>query len=106
MDFNFTEYRKTVTSTRAISIPVMAILTKDVIRFETDPTTDAIGHVDVDKLRRIYDLAESFEVCKEYSVSELKKNDELYNYLNELIVFTTPEELETMSFSLQAPAKK
>ncbi len=106
MDFNFAEYRKTVSSTRSTSIPVMAILTKDVIRFETDPTTDAVGHVDVDKLRRIYDLAESFEMCKEYSVSELKKNDELYSFLNELIVFNTTEELETMSFSLQAPAAK
>lgn len=106
MDFNFTEYRKTVTSARATTIPVMAILTKDVIRFETDPTTDAIGHVDVDKLRRIYDLAESFEQCKEYSTSELKKNDELYGYLNELIVFNTSEELDTMSFSLQPPAAK
>jgi hypothetical protein len=106
MDFNFAEYRKTVTSTRATTIPVMAILTKDVIRFETDPTTDAIGHVDVDKLRKIYDIAESFEQCREYSTSELKKNDELYNFLNALLVFNTPEELETMSFSLQAPAAK
>jgi len=106
MDFNFAEYRKTVSATRSTVITVMAILTKDVIRFETDPTTDTVGQVDVGKLRRIYDLLESFEQCKEYPVSELKKNDELYSFFNELIVFNTTEELETMSFALQAPAKK
>jgi hypothetical protein len=55
MNFNFGEYRKLLATAKAkLPIPVLAIITKDILRYEEDDTANKEGLIDFDKMRGIW----------------------------------------------------
>jgi transcription antitermination factor NusG len=55
MNFNFHEYRKNLEADKEkCPIPVLALIPKDIIRFETDSTLTKNGQVDMEKMKGIW----------------------------------------------------
>jgi son of sevenless-like protein len=76
---NFGEYRKQLDRAQlnGPTVPILAFLPKDIIRFETDPTFTDERLVDFDKMRGIYSTLQGIAHCKNETLP-FQRNEDIW----------------------------
>eukprot|EP00029_Vermamoeba_vermiformis_P009346 TRINITY_DN4630_c0_g1_i1.p1 TRINITY_DN4630_c0_g1~~TRINITY_DN4630_c0_g1_i1.p1 ORF type:complete len:663 (+),score=117.05 TRINITY_DN4630_c0_g1_i1:348-2336(+) len=99
MNFNFHEYRKHLEADKEKSpIPVLALIPKDIIRFETDSTLTKNDQVDMEKMRGIWHAYFFLRQSQNnVNIHSIQRVEEVFRFFSDSSFEVSEKELSRLS---------